>query len=87
MSAVMKLITSTSIQTTLFLTAIAVFIQAGLIWFQSRLIKEYRGIRTAALGNFVFGLGILLTSFRDLLSDVVTIVIANYFIVIGAAIM
>jgi len=87
MSAVMKLLTSISIQTTLFLTAIAVFIQAGLIWFQSWLIKEYRGIRTAALGNFIFGFGMLLTSFRDLFSDVITIVIANYLVVIGIAIM
>ncbi len=87
MPAVMQLLTSVSTQTTFFLTAIAVFIQAGLIWFQSRLIKAYRGIRTAALGSFIFGIGILLTSFRGLIPDLLTIVLANYLVVIGITIM
>ena len=85
MAAIAELLTSIHIQTTVFLIGIAVLIQAGLIWFQSLMIQQYRGIRLASLGTFFYGLGMLLTSFRGVSSDTISVVIANYLVVIGTA--
>ena len=85
MAAIAELLTSIHIQTTVFLIGIAVLIQAGLIWFQSLMIQQYRGIRLASLGTFFYGSGMLLTSFRGVSPDTISVVIANYLVVIGTA--
>ena len=87
MAAIAELLTSIHIQTTVFLIGIALLVQAGLIWFQSLMIQEYRGIRLAALGTLFYGIGMLLTSFRGILSDTTSIVAANYLVVLGAVII
>lgn len=87
MAAIAELLTSIHIQTTIFLIGIALLVQAGLIWFQSLMIQEYRGIRLAALGTLFYGIGMLLTSFRGILSDTISIVAANYLVVLGAVII
>lgn len=85
MTVIADFLLSLDVQTTVFLIGIAVLVQAGLIWFQSMMIQEYNGIRTAALGNFLYGSGILLTTFRGILPDVMAIVFANYLVIIGIA--
>ncbi len=85
MAAIAELLTSIHIQTTVFLIGIAVLIQAGLIWFQSLMIQQYRGIRLAALGTLFYGLGMLLASFRGVFSDNISIIASNYLVVTGTA--
>jgi diguanylate cyclase (GGDEF)-like protein len=77
---------SIDIKTTVFLTGVAVLIQSGVIWFQSLMIKEYHGIRTASLGSLLLGFGMLLASFREVIAPVYSIVLANYLIVMGTAV-
>jgi diguanylate cyclase (GGDEF)-like protein len=85
MTDITEILFSIHIQTTVFLIGVSVLIQAGLIWFQSLMIQEYRGIRLAALGTFFYGLGMLLASFRGVFSDTISVVAANYLAVIGTA--
>lgn len=87
MAAVLEFFVSIDLQTTVFLVGVAVIIQAGLIWLQSFMIKEYRGIRTAALGNFLYGVGTLLIAFRGVISDFVSILLANYLVLIGTTVL
>lgn len=54
MTAIAELLSSIHIQTIFFLIGISVWIQSGLIWFQSLMIQEYRGIRLAGLGTFFY---------------------------------
>jgi diguanylate cyclase (GGDEF)-like protein len=85
MTAIMELFNVINIQTAIFLIGVSVLIQSGLIWLQSLMIQEYRGIRTAALGNLLFGIGMLLTAFRGIATDFLTILFANYLVAIGTA--
>ena len=87
MTAIMELLTQINIQSVTLLIGIAVLIQSGLIWLQSSMVREYHGIRTAAFGDFLFGVGMLLSTFRGIASDVITIITANYLIVFGLALM
>lgn len=83
MTTIMELLNVINIQTAIFLIGVSVLIQSGLLWLQSMMIQEYRGIRTAALGNLLFGIGMLLTSFRGIISDFISIIFANYLVAIG----
>jgi diguanylate cyclase (GGDEF)-like protein len=85
MTAIMELFSVINIQTAIFLIGVSVLIQSGLIWLQSLMIQEYRGIRTAALGNLLFGIGMLLTAFRGIVADFLSIILANYLVAIGTA--
>lgn len=62
----------------------AFFIQASAIGAQAFLIREYKGVGTALLGNLSLAAGFLLTIFRDILPDFLTIIIANILILQGA---
>jgi len=57
--------------------AIAFFIQANVIGAQAFLIREYKGVRSALLGNLSMAIGFSLLLFRNILPDIFTIVIAN----------
>lgn len=64
-------------RTTALLVAIAFFIQAFVIGAQAFLIREYKGTRTALLGNLSLVIGFVLLLMQKILPDFLTIVIAN----------
>jgi len=57
--------------------AIAFFIQANVIGAQAFIIREYKGVGTALLGNLSMAIGFSLLLARNFLPDSFTIVIAN----------
>jgi len=57
--------------------ALAFFIQANVIGAQAFLIREYKGVGTALLGNLSMAIGFSLLLLRNILPDIFTIVIAN----------
>jgi len=70
-------------RTTALLVAIAFFIQANAIGAQAYLIREYKGVGTALLGNLSMAIGFTLLLLRTNLSDFTTIVIANSLVLIS----
>ncbi len=64
-------------RTIALLVAIAFFIEAFVIGMQAFLITEYKGIRTALLGNLSLAIGAVLLILQKILPDFLTIVIAN----------
>lgn len=56
---------------------IAFFIQASAIGAQAFLIREYKGVGTALLGNLSLAIGFSLLLLRDTLPDFLTIIVAN----------
>lgn len=64
-------------RTIALLVAIAFFIQVFVIGAQAFLIKEYKGTRTALLGNLSLVIGFVLLLMQKILPDFLTIVIAN----------
>lgn len=64
-------------RTIALLVAIAFFIQAFVIGAQTLLITEYKGTRTALLGNLSLVIGFILLLMQKILPDFLTIVIAN----------
>jgi len=68
-------------RTAALLVVIAFFIQAIAIGAQAFLIREYKGVWTALLGNLSLASGYALLIFRDILPDFLTIVVANILIV------
>lgn len=82
-----KFFSSLDVQTATFLISLAMLIQASLIAIQSALVKEYRGVRTAALANLGIALGIFLMSFRDSVPDLLSIIAANYLQIIGVTLL
>jgi len=83
----LELLNSFDLQTTIFLIGIAVLTQASLIALQSVLVKEYHGVRTAALGNLGLAIGLVLVALRNVLPDLISIILANYLQVIGVALL
>jgi len=73
------------VRTLVFVLGIASLLQAGAITLQVIAVQEYRGIREATAGNISLAIGFLLISFRDVLPDWMTIVIANSLILVGTA--
>lgn len=63
------------------LVALAFFIQANVIGAQAFLIREYKGVGTALLGNLSMAIGFSLLLLRNILPDIITIVIANSLVV------
>ena len=70
-------------RTTIFLVAIAFFIQANAIGMQAFLIKTYKGVGTALLGNLSLAIGFFLNLFQGILPDWVSIVLANFLLLQG----
>jgi diguanylate cyclase (GGDEF)-like protein len=64
-------------RTTALLVVIAFFIQAFAIGAQAFLIREYKGVGIALLGNLSLAVGFALLLFRGILPDFLTIVVAN----------
>ena len=82
--SILGFLLSLNLQTTTFLSGIAMLIQAAVIGFQSLLIRAYKGIRTAALANLANAVGLLLIGFRGSLSPWVTVILANDLVMLGA---
>ena len=70
-------------RTTVFLVAIAFFIQANAIGAQAFLIRTYPGVGTALLGNLSIALGFFLNTLLGTLPDWITIVLANFLLLQG----
>ena len=70
-------------RTTALLVSIAFFIQTTAIGAQAFLVREYKGIGTALLGNLSIALGFLLLIFRDQLPAYISVIIGNTLIVTG----
>jgi len=70
-------------RTSALLVAIAFFIQASAIGAQAFLIREYKGVGTALLGNLSMAIGFTLLLFRGSLSDFLTIIVANTLTILG----
>lgn len=78
---------SLDVQTIMFLVSIAMLTQAGLIAIQSVLVREYQGVRTAALAYLGISVGIFFTSMRGLFPDMLTIILANDLQIISVALL
>ena len=70
-------------RTTILLVAIAFFIQANAIGAQAFLIRTYRGVGAALLGNLSIAVGFFLTIFQGTLPDWISIVISNFLLLQG----
>ena len=70
-------------RTTMFLLAIAFFIQANAIGMQAFLIRTYKGVGTALLGNLCIAIGFFLNLFQDTLTDWISIILANFLLLQG----
>ncbi len=70
-------------RTTALLVALAFFIQANVIGAQAFLIREYKGVGMALLGNLSMAIGFSLLLLRNILPDFITIIIANSLILIS----
>lgn len=81
----MDFIASFDVRTIILLVALAFFIQANLLGAQALLIREYRGMTTALLGNLCLTLGFILTILRDVTPDVLSIVVANVFVMLSTS--
>ena len=65
------------------LVAISFFIQTIAIGVQAFLIREYKGVGTALLGNLCLAIGFALALFRNILPDFLAIVIADILLIEG----
>lgn len=74
-------------RTTALFTAITFFLEASAIGVQVIIIREYKGVGIALLGNLGFAAGFLLTIFRGFLSDFLTLVLANALILAGVSLI
>lgn len=81
MESFLNILSAFDSRTTALLVAIAFFIQTFAIGAQSFLIREYKGVGTALLGNLSLAVSFALLLFRSTLPDFLTIVIANTFAV------
>ncbi|HNO30616.1 MAG TPA: GGDEF domain-containing protein [Anaerolineales bacterium] len=79
--ALLELLSSFDLQTATFLVGIGLLIHSGLIAIQAVLIREYQGVRTAAMANLCIAIGTLLIVMRGSTSDVVSVILANYIMV------
>jgi diguanylate cyclase (GGDEF)-like protein len=77
MESLINILSAFDSRTTALLVAIAFFIQALAIGAQAFLIREYKGVGTALLGNMSLVVGFALLLFRNILPDFLTIIIAN----------
>jgi diguanylate cyclase (GGDEF)-like protein len=77
MESLINILSAFDSRTTALLVAIAFFIQAFAIGAQAFLIREYKGVGTALLGNVSLVVGFALLLFRNILPDFLTIIIAN----------
>ncbi len=73
-------------RTVALLVVFAFFIQTSAIGAQAFLIREYRGVGTALLGNLSLAIGFLLIIYRDALPDFISIVMGNVLIILGPGI-
>ena len=70
-------------RTSAFLVAIAFFIEASAIGMQAYLIRTYKGVGTALLGNLCIAIGFSLNLFQGILPDWVSIILANFLLLQG----
>ncbi|HEY5730075.1 MAG TPA: GGDEF domain-containing protein [Anaerolineales bacterium] len=70
-------------RTTILLVSIAFFIQASAIGAQAILIREYKGVWTALLGNLSIALGFFLNTLQGILPDWITVVLSNTLLLQG----
>lgn len=70
-------------RTSAFLVAVAFFIQANAIGMQALLIRTYKGVGTALLGNLSLAIGFFLNLFQGVLPDWISIVLANILLLQG----
>jgi len=70
-------------RTTILLVSVAFFIQANAICAQALLIKTYKGVRTALLGNLSIAFGFFFNLFQGILPDWVSIVLGNFLLLQG----
>ena len=70
-------------RTIIFLVSIAFFIQASAIGAQAFLIREYKGVGIALLGNLSIALGFFLNIFQGMLPNWMTIVVSNFLLLQG----
>jgi diguanylate cyclase (GGDEF)-like protein len=80
---IIAILTAFDARTTALLVVIAFFIQSSAIGAQAFLIREYRGVGTALLGNLSLAIGFLLTILRGSLPDFITIILSNILILLG----
>ena len=76
-------LTSFDARTVALLTAFSFFILTSAIGAQAFLIRNYRGIKTALIGNLSIALGFFLGLLRGILPDFIPIVLANALIVLA----
>lgn len=70
-------------RTSAFLVAFAFFLQANAIGAQAYLIRTYKGVGTALLGNLSIAIGFFLNMLQGILPDWVSIVLANFLLLQG----
>ena len=70
-------------RTTILLVSASFFIQASAIGFQTFIIKEYEGVRTALFGNLSLAVGFFLNIFQGILPDWLTIIVSNLLLMQG----
>lgn len=70
-------------RTTIFLVAIAFFIQANAIGAQAFLIRTYKGVGTALLGNLSIAIGFFLNTLQGTLPDWISVVLSNFLLLQG----
>jgi len=80
----LELFRSFDLQTATFLAGIGLLVHSGLIAIQAILIREYQGVRTAALANLCIAIGTLLVVTRGEMSDLISVILANYIMVFGS---
>lgn len=75
------------IRTILVLTALSSLINAAVMIFIYRIAPRYPGLNYWVLGNTSFAIGCVLVLARGQISDLVSIIIANGFILLGPALL
>ena len=75
------------IRTILVLTALSSLINAAVMIFIYRIAPRYPGLNRWALGNTFFAIGCMLVLARGQIPDLVSIIIANGFVLLGPALL
>lgn len=73
------------LQTATILLSLAMLVQALSFFLQFVLVREYQGIRTVSMAYLGISLGIFLAALRGSLPAFLSIILANYFLIIGVA--
>lgn len=71
------------IRTLSFITTSIAFLYAIGLFVFGRMKKKFKGFGALASGSAFYGMGLFLLGFRDVLPDIITIVIANTLLVAG----